>query len=487
MTATTTDVVSDERPESEQEPVGTPAPREAGPSLGQALGWLLTVLGFYIGSRTIRDNSFLTHLTTGDLIRFQGSVPTADPYSHTALGETWTVQSWLASLWYSVLADVGGGTAIRLGNGLLTGLLAHLSWKLSDRSPVVLLRFAVVGAVIMIGASTWTPRPLLFGLLGIALVLMTLQHRLDARWLVPIMWLWVNTHGSFPLGLVLIGAVGLGATIDNRRLPLAELRVFGWAVIGVLAGAINPIGFRILTFPVELLSKREALEGVTEWLTPSFEQNFHRIFLVMVLALIGAGRARAPWRDLIPAMVFAVAGFLAVRNIAVASVVAILALTPVWQPRVRALSGTERGILGRGIGVIAALGLVFSFLLVTRTNDLGFERYPVDQMDWLEERELIATEGVNVVHRDFVGNYMHWRFGLEARVFVDDRFDFYPQELLDDHDALLFGGDFEEILERRDADVIVWRTEGQFAEWLADSDDWKIVEEDEDWFIALPS
>lgn len=486
MTVTTADVVDDDLSEI-VEPVGTPVRREPGPRLGQALGWLLTVLGFYVGSRTIRDNSFLTHLTTGDLIRFKGAVPTSDPYSYTAFGETWTVQSWLASLWYSVLADLGGGTAIRLGNGLLTGLLAHLSWRLSDRSPVVLLRFTVVGAVVMIGASTWTPRPLLFGLVGIALVLMALQHRLDARWLVPIMWLWVNTHGSFPLGLVLIGAVGLGAMIDNRRLPMAELRIFAWASMGVLAGAINPIGFRILTFPVELLSKREALEGVTEWLTPTFDQNFHRIFLVLVLALIGAGRARAPWRDLVPAMIFAVAGFLAVRNIAVASIVAILALTPAWKPQIRTLSGAERGILGRGIGAVAAVGLVLSVMLITRTNDLGFERYPVDQIDWLEERDLIAADDVNVIHRDFVGNYMHWRFGLDARVFVDDRFDFYPQALLDDHDDLLFGGDFAEILERRDADVIVWRTEGQFANWLHDSDDWRIVQEDDDYFIALPN
>ncbi len=461
-------------------------PTTGGPSLAVALGWLLTVLGFYIGSRTIRDNSFLTHLTTGDLIRFRGSVPTGDPYSYTAFGETWTVQSWLASLWYSYLGDIGGGSAIRLGNGLLTAIVANLAWRLSSKSPVVLLRVAVVGMTIMIGATTWTPRPLLFGLVGIGLVMMVLEDRLDARWLIPIMWVWVNTHGSFPLGLVLIGAVGLGSTIDRKSLPIPELRVFGWATLGVLGGAINPLGFRLLTFPVELLSKREALEGVTEWLTPDFDSNFERLFLVVVFGLIIAARARAPWRDLVPAMIFALAGFLAVRNIAVASLVAILALTPAWKPSVRVLTGDERSILSRGVTALAVAGLLLAGVLLTRTSHLGLERYPVEQTDWLAERELIANPDVNVIHRDFVGNYMHWRFGLEARVFVDDRFDFYPQDLLDDHHSLLFGGDFAEILERRDADVILWRTEGPLAEWLRASDDWDIQQEDEDWLVALP-
>ncbi len=486
MTATSVEVVDGGQHEVVP-PVGAPKVREPGPTLERALGWLLTVLGFYIGARTIRDNSFLTHLTTGDLIRFEGSVPTVDPYSRTASGEPWTVQSWLASLWYSVLADLGGGTAIRLGNGVLTGMLTHLAWRLSDRSPVLLLRFAVVGLVIMVGATTWTPRPLLFGLVGIALVMMVLQHRLDARWLVPVMWLWVNTHGSFPLAFVLIGAVAVGATIDDRRLPLGEMRVFGWALVGMLGGAINPLGTRLLTFPVELLSKSEALDGVAEWGTPEFDRTFERLFLAMVFGLIVAARARAPWRDLVPAVVFALAGFLAVRNIGVAVVVAVLALTPAWKPAMRTMTGHERGIVSKAIGVVAALGLVFSFVLTARTTDLALERYPVDQINWLEQQDLIAADDVNLIHRDVVGNYMHWRFGLDAHVFVDDRFDFYPQDVLDDHKDLIFGGDFNEILERRDAEVILWQSEGLFADWLRGSDDWRVVQEDDDWLVALPN
>ena len=53
-------------------------------------------------------------------------------------------------------------------------------------------------------ASTWTSRPFLFGLLCFALTLLVAEGGLDPRWLVPIGWFWVNTHGSFPMGFVLL-------------------------------------------------------------------------------------------------------------------------------------------------------------------------------------------------------------------------------------------------------------------------------------------
>ena len=76
------------------------------PTLGGALGVLFVGAGAAIGLRSLADNSFLTHLATGRLILDSGSVPSHDPYTFTAAGEPWTVQSWLASLLYAVAEDV---------------------------------------------------------------------------------------------------------------------------------------------------------------------------------------------------------------------------------------------------------------------------------------------------------------------------------------------------------------------------------------------
>ncbi len=460
----------------------------SGPTLDVALGLLLAAIGFVLGARVLRDNSFLTHLTTGDLIRFTGSVPTEDPYSFTAPGEPWTVQSWLASLWYSVLGEIGGGSAIRLANGLVGASVMAMVWRLSSRAESLLLRFGVCGVVAFIGATVWSPRPLMIGLACLAAVLLAVDGRLRPVWLVPVMWIWVNSHGSFPLAFVLIGAAGIGAAIDTRALPHHQIRVGLWAFIGLLGGAINPLGPRLLWFPVELLSKREALEGVNEWKAPNFDSPFEMAFLALVLSLVFAGRARVEWRVMVPALVFGVAGFLALRNIAVATLVFVPALTAAATPWRGGLSGAERSIASRAIAVAGAVTLALSAAMVASTGALSLSRYPVEEIDWLDERELIGNDAARIVHPETVGNYLHYRFGLDARVFVDDRFDFYPQPILDDHLDLTFGGDFESIVDRWDATAVVWEADSLFAVWLRESSEWTVQMDDpEGWILATRS
>ena len=79
------------------------------------------------------------------------------------------------------------------------------------------LRTLASGALaIGIGVGYWSPRPLLFGLVAFALVVTIVERRANPWWLIPVVWLWVNSHGSFPLGLLWIGAVAVGAAIDDR-------------------------------------------------------------------------------------------------------------------------------------------------------------------------------------------------------------------------------------------------------------------------------
>jgi hypothetical protein len=72
------------------------------------------VAGARLGFRPISDNSTLLHLRTGlELIR-TGHVPHVDPYSFTAPGHRWVVQSWLASLMYGAAYRVGGHVLVAL-------------------------------------------------------------------------------------------------------------------------------------------------------------------------------------------------------------------------------------------------------------------------------------------------------------------------------------------------------------------------------------
>src|SRR4051812_30183961 len=68
---------------------------------------VFAISGFRLGARPIHDNSMFTHLRTGvDMVR-SGAIPRVDPYSWTAHGHPWVVQSWLAEWSYGVLERLG--------------------------------------------------------------------------------------------------------------------------------------------------------------------------------------------------------------------------------------------------------------------------------------------------------------------------------------------------------------------------------------------
>src|SRR5581483_3834929 len=132
------------------------------------------------------------------------------------------------------------------------------------------------------------------------------EDRLDPRWLVPAMWIWVNVHGSFPLGLLAVALVAVGRHLDGESAAV-EWRSLKWAVGGTLLGALNPIGPRLLVFPVELLSRQDVLSNVREWQAPTFTRFGQRAFLALVAVALVALVRKPSWRAGLPLIVFLVA------------------------------------------------------------------------------------------------------------------------------------------------------------------------------------
>jgi hypothetical protein len=77
------------------------------PSLESLFVAALVLLGFRLGALPIGDNSMLTHLRTGIDMARTGAIPRHDPYTFTAHGHPWVVQSWLAEWTYGVLERAG--------------------------------------------------------------------------------------------------------------------------------------------------------------------------------------------------------------------------------------------------------------------------------------------------------------------------------------------------------------------------------------------
>src|SRR5262245_1670504 len=81
-------------PAPSQPAMARPRSRLAGRWMDAALVAAFLALTFLLGVFPIKDTDFWWHLRTGDLIRQQGRVPTADIYTFTRLGHPWTDLHW---------------------------------------------------------------------------------------------------------------------------------------------------------------------------------------------------------------------------------------------------------------------------------------------------------------------------------------------------------------------------------------------------------
>ena len=459
------------------------------PSLESLFVAAFVLLGFRVGARPIGDNSMLTHLRTGiDMVTGSG-IPRVDPYSYTAAGQAWVVQSWLPEWTYGWAWRLGGFRLVVLEQALLTALLAWLVLRLArTNSP---LRTGLVGVVVMtLGVPFWSPRPLLFGLLALALTITVVERRRTPWLLVPVVWLWVNSHGSFPLGLVWLGARAVGEWRDWRAWPGETVPYLGAFAGGLAVSVLNPLGARLLLFPLTLAGRRESFSRVVEWMSPNFQTGGGRAALVgLTLALLLLFRFRVSWRQLLPATVFVGLGLLAARNLPLTAVVLAPVLSRalriresrVPRPAPRAPQARFNGLV---LAVIAAAAALFA-LSVLRGPGLALRRYPVDAVAFLERENLLSAPH-RLVHPDFVGNYLELRYGRGVAVFVDDRVDMFPPEVNADYRAVL-GARREtlDVLRRHQVDVVLWSRDLPLTTVLEATGRWQQVFLDEDGWVVF--
>lgn len=456
------------------------------PSIDLVVGVALAVVGLRIGLVPLHDNSFLTHLATGRLILDDGAIPRVDPYSFTAFGDPWTVQSWGASVIYAGIERVFGLVGIRLLVGACAALLAVLAWQLAAPAGRLVGRLLLAVMALAVGAAFWVERPLIFGLVFFAVVLLAAEDRLDPRWLVPVMWVWVNVHGSFPLGLAALGAMAVGRWFD-RESPRVEVRALAWAIGGTLAAAINPLGPKLLVFPLQLVQRREAFARIVEWQPPQWNSWGQRFFAAqLVLAVVVLLLRNRRWRTVLPLLAFGIAALTSMRNIPQAS----LALIPGMALGLAGLGSIDgsrrRAILRPALAALVALGVLMTAASMTGP-DTDLEGYPTASLRWMRQEEMLDLDD-RVVSRDFVGNYLHYRYGPEeVRTYIDDRVDMYPVALVRDYSSLLDrDGPYQAVLDRARPTAVLWERDSPLGRWLERSSKWDVVHRDADWLVAVP-
>jgi len=456
---------------------------------GTVGGLASALIGLGIGAQRISDNSFLTHLATGRLMVDHGIVR-SDAFTWTSAGEPVVVQSWLASLLYGVVDSVAGFGGLRLLMAATAALLGWLSWQLTERTSSVAIRVVLMGPTLLIGLRTWTERPLLIAFVMLAVVMLVSDGRGTPWWLGVVGALWVNIHGSWPLGIVLLAARWLGSqlnrdeTVEDLVAARRDASCAKWLVGGsILGGVANPYGPALLVFPLELLGRQETLRHVAEWQASSFEAWWSRSFLLLVLGVVVAAR-RSGWRDTLPSLVFVAAALLSARNIPVAALVVLPMLSGGITQTSSTSSQYSSEAVRLGAGALTVL-LVLLPAFAIRGPHTELDRYPIDAVNALEDMGVSPAQH-HVIHPDFVGNYLDLRYDGQPAAWIDDRFELHAPSLVDDYVALLDGRPgWQQIIRRYDPDAVLWPRDKSLVE-LMNGDGWRIAWSDDDWVVLCP-
>jgi hypothetical protein len=429
--------------------------------------------GLRLGLSRLSDNSAMTHLATGIRMTAHGvlpAIPRVDPYTFTAHGKPWVVQSWFAEAGAGWAYRFGGEHAVMLLLGLTVAACAALL-PLLARTSRPLRTVAAAGSAFLITFPEWTGRPLLVGLLGLGLTILIVERGWSPWWLLPVVWVWVNSHGSFPLGAAWIGLVVIGSWIDRRPAPL----MYAWAFIaGLVLSAVNPLGPRLLTFPLTALTNKEAFSQVIEWRSPNFQTTGGLVALVgIVLAAALVGRSRLTWRDALPVAVFLGLALSAARNLAPFGYVVAPVLGRALEPAAEeaARPPLSPAFVRITMAFLAVASLLFTAVAIQKPL-IDASTYPVAQIRWLERHHRFAAPH-RVAAPDLVGNYLELRHGARGEVFVDDRVDLFPLSVVRDETGMRDGTNRGvKALDRWDIDTVLWQSNTGFAQRLTATGRW---------------
>ena len=400
-----------------------------------------------------------------------GQILRSDVFTSTVAGTPYNVGEWLGELVMYGAFALDGWAGLAILRALVAAGSAFFLARASRRegAPLVASLLVVIWALVL-ARTRWTDRPQYFGLLLFTMLfdvlLVARSGRPRALFLVPpILALWANLHGSYPLGLGLVGAFAAEALLLRRA-----ARPF------VLAAGAALLATQLTPFGIDLGAA--ASHGfapprfISEEAPPDVREPAGFIFSIFVIAVIAATAVRRPglldvlllgpllWLALSAQRHMAFFAFAATPYLAAAAADA-------WR-RLPLLQGPLRPIPPRAVnGLVALLGVlaIASVAVAPRAPD---ERgFPVGALATLR-----AGQGVLLNEYDW-GGFIEW-YVPGRPTFVDGRlFPFLPTVLADYAALIDTSPGWKDVLERRGIRDVLIRPERSLAGALVEAG-WRV-------------
>jgi hypothetical protein len=376
----------------------------------------------------LNDGDTYWHIRAGEWMLAHGTVLRADVFSATMAGASWHTQEWLAEV-LMALGWRAGWPGIHLlfaaCAALTAGVVAYFVRRRVDFVPALLT--VVLGLACVTGSLLARPHMLTLPLLAVwtaGLAAAREKNRAPAWWLVAVMPLWANLHGSFAFGLVLAGALAVEAVIES---PERKKALLGWGLFlaaATASAAITPFGLQSLLFPLKL-SAMQGIGHIGEWQASDFAHvSPFLLALLTALFALGRGKLKVPPLRLLVLLGLVWLALTHARHQMLLGVTAPILLSAALAQAWPAKSPAQPPLFG----ALAALGLVALIALrlmvpVTRGDD------PVSPVSALAHVPRFVRE-TPVLNDYSFGGYLIWN---GVRPFIDSRADLYGDIFLQNY------------------------------------------------------
>ena len=477
------------------------------------------------GRLLLRDADIGWHIRNGEQILASHAIPRIDSFSSSMSGHTWYAWEWLYDTLIAAIHHVSGLNGVVFFSAAIIAATFVLTLRFAlRRGGNLVITFLLLVLSLAASAVHFLARPHLLSWLFAVIWFELLdsaafggQSRKRLYWLPVLTVLWVNLHGGFVLGFALLGTYLIGGGIQyfsrrERREEMASwLKQLGSVTaLAFAASFINPYGYQLHVHIYRYLSDRFLMSQISEFLSPDFHGAAQQCFaILLIVTIVGVASARqrlGPSRVLV-LLLAAYSGLYATRNLPTSSLLITLIIAPMLSDTVAQagkastialwlrnffsrldsfgsrMSNVDLAFSGHVWIVVAlAVGLWACWhggkLGSSRLIDAYFDdkRFPVEASNYISAHNIREP----IFSLDYWGGYLIYRLYPETNVVIDDRHDFYGDQMIKDYlKIVLVQASWEKQLDQMQVKWILVPRWSSLANMLRLTSNWSAVHEDE--------
>jgi hypothetical protein len=462
-------------------------------------------LSFAINGNLLSDCDTAYHICTGDYIVENLSIPNQDIFSFHKPPLAWTAHEWLSEVIMALIHHFSGLTGIVISFSFVIALIYYLLFKIIQTYNDNIITTSVIVLLVLTASQIhWLARPHIFSMLLILIwyfLLDTYQKTGQIKYLyfLPILMVfWVNLHGGFMAGFMLI-CIYLIANIiyffisqgDEKKKYLEKNKhLLVIAFICLAVSLLNPFTYHILIFPFKLVSQKFIMDNIAEYLPPNFHSVYimpFEILLILVLTTTFISKLRLRLNEIGLFLLFLHMSLYSVRYIPLFAIM----MAPILAKQVKYITEQMNNkfilffnkrseniskIDSQTKGFLWPAMAIFIVFLLAGNNIISHtfdeQKKPVAATEFLL-REPIQG---NMFNNAEFGDYIIYRAYPQYKVFFDGRNDMYGVEIFKEYCKITdFKPGWEKIIERYNIDWIIYNADSILSRFLIQNENWHLI------------